>query len=200
MATKFNIRIEHAVMVFRNFAGARKMYNDEGKRNFCVYLDGYDRRGNEFNDPELIPKYKYGPDWMAPNDLIPALQNDGWNIKWTKEDPNGEYPSRPYLKVNVKYNPGWPQYNPKVLMVKSDGGLTNIEEDSIHQIDTTWIANCDMIIKPNNYEERQGIENGRVSADLKMMYVTPVEDVDEDDFDGKYSVRGRGEADDTIPF
>ena len=197
MATKNNIRIEHAVLVFRNFAGARKMYNDEGKRNFCVYLDGYDRKGNQFNNEEMIPRYKYGSDWVSPNDLIPALERDGWNIKWTRESEDGEYPSRPYIKVNVKYSEQWPQFNPKVLMVKNDGGLTNIDEEAIHQIDTTWIANCDLIIKPNNYEERKGIENGKVSADLKLMYVTPVEDVDEDEFDGKYSQRS---ASDDIPF
>lgn len=199
MASKLNIRIEHGVLIFRNFAGARKMYNDEGKRNFCVYLDGYDRRGRQFEDVDKIPQYKYGPDWLNPNDLIPALERDGWLVKWTKEREieTGEvYPSRPYLKVNVNYNDTWPQYNPKVLMVKSDGGLTNIDEDMIHMIDTTWIANADLIIKPNNYEERNGIENGKVSAQLKTLYVTPVEDAGEDDFDGKYDRQNDG----GIPF
>lgn len=201
MATKFNIRIEHAVLVFRNFAGERKMYNDEGKRNFCIYLDGYNRRGMEFADPERIPQYKYGSDWLSPNDLIPALERDGWNVKWTKEKEmeNGEvYPSRPYLKVNVKYNEDWPQFNPKISLVKADGGITPLDEASIHQLDTMWVSNADVIIKPNNYEERKGIENGKVSADLKTLFVTPVEDVDEDEFDGKYSQRGAEEDD--IPF
>lgn len=201
MATRNNIRVEHAVLVFRNFAGAQKMYNDKGKRNFCVYLDGYDRKGHEFEDPDMIPKYKYGPDYLGPNELIPALQKDGWNVKWTKESDDGEYPSRPYIKVNVKYSEDWPQFNPKVLMVKRDGGLTSVDEDTIHMLDTTWISNADLIIKPNNYEERKGIADGKVSADLKMMYITPVEDADEDDFDGKYSsasyTAGDGEP---LPF
>lgn len=202
MATKFNIRIEHGVLTFRNFAGAQKMYNDKGKRNFCVYLDGYDRKGNTFSDENRVPRYKYGPDWMSPNDLIDALTKDGWNVKWTKESDDGEYPARPYIKVNVKYSEDWPQFNPKVFMVKSDGGLTSIDEDSVHQLDTTWISNADLIIKPNNYEERKGIANGKVSADLKLMYVTPVEDVDEDDdFDGKYGNAGfNGVDDSSLPF
>lgn len=194
MATKFNIRIEHGVLTFRNFAGAQKTYNDEGRRNFCVYLDGYNRRGEEFTNQDMIPQYKYGSDWMSPNDLIAALERDGWNVKWTKASEDGEYPARPYLKVNVKYNDQWPQFNPKILMVKSDGGLTNLDEDSIHQIDNMWIANADLIIKPNNYEERRGVVDGKVSADLKLMYVTPVEDVDEDEFDGKYAQKANSDA------
>lgn len=190
MATKNNIRIEHGVLVFRNFAGARKMYNDEGKRNFCVYLDGYDRRGREYEDQDRIPKYKYGSDWLSPNELIPALEKDGWLVKWTKEretEGGDIYPARPYIKVNIKYNDNYPMYNPKVSMVKANGDLTEIVEQSISLLDTTWISNADMIIKPNNYEERQGIANGKVSAELKTLFITPVEDADEDDFDGKYA-------------
>lgn len=190
MATNYNIRIEHAVLTFRNFAGARKQFNDEGKRNFCVYLDGYNRRGEAFQDEGRIPKYKYGPDWMNPNDLIPALQADGWNVKWTKEretDSGDIYPARPYLKVNVKYNDQYPNFNPKICTVKDDGSFTNIEADTAEIIDSIWIDNADVIIKPYNWEASKGIENGKVSAELKTLYVTPVKDADEDDFDGKYS-------------
>ena len=198
MSTKFNLRIEHGVLTFRNFAGAKKMFNEEGKRNFCVYLDGYDRKGNPFENPEFIPRYKYGPDWMDPNTLIEALQRDGWNVKFSKPSDDGEYPARPYIKVNVKYNPDYPQFNPDVFMVKSDGTTVPVGEDTIHMVDTTWINNADLIIKPNNYEERKGIENGRVSADLKTLYITPVEDDLEDEFDGKYARVRREEEE--LPF
>lgn len=191
MASNFNIRIEHAVLTFRNFAGARKQFNDEGKRNFCVYLDGYNRRGEAFQDEDRIPRYKYGPDWMNPNDLITALQADGWNVKWTKEREadNGEvYPARPYIKVNVKYNDQYPNFNPKICTVKEDGSFSNIDADTAEIIDSIWIDNADVIIKPYNYEANKGIENGKVSAELKTLYITPVKDADEDDdFDGKYS-------------
>ena len=84
--------------------------------------------------------------------------------------------------------------------MKSDGGLTSVDEDTIHMLDTTWISNADLIIKPNNYEERKGIAGGKVSADLKMMYVTPVEDADEDDFDGKYSGGYVSDNEEQLPF
>lgn len=196
MASKFNIRIEHAITAFRNFAGARKQFNDEGKRNFIVYLDGFDRRGNMFQDDDRIPRYKYGSDWMSPNELIPALEADGWNVRYTKPSDDGEYPARPYLKVNVKYNPDYPNFNPKIAIVKPDGSFTNIDEETASLIDSIWIDNADIIIKPYNWEEKKGIENGRVAAELKTMYVTPVQDVEEDDFDGKYT---QNEPED-IPF
>ncbi len=197
MASKFNIRIEHAVLTFRNFAGVKKQFNDEGKRNFCVYLDGYNRKGEQFQDENRIPKYKYGSEWMSPNDLIPVLEKDGWNIKWTRESEDGEYPPRPYLKINVKYNENYPNFNPKICIVKDDGSFTNIEAETAGLIDSIWIDNADVIIKPYNYEERKGIENGKVSAELKTLYVTPVQDADEDDFDGKYS---RNDPDEEIPW
>ena len=187
MSTKYNLRVEHGVLTFRNFAGAKKNYNDEGKRNFCLFLDGFNRKGEMFDNPDYVPKYKYGPDWLGPNELIPALEADGWNVKFTKASEDGEYPSRPYIKVNIKYNPSWPQFDPDVYLIRSDGGMTKMDESSIHQLDTVWIKNADLIIKPNNYEERKGIENGKVSADLKTIYVTPVEDDPEDSFDGKYA-------------
>ena len=205
MATNNNIRIEHGVLAFRNFAGAKKVnkgqiLNEEGKRNFCVYLDGFDRKGNMFKDERRIPRYKYGPDWMSPNELIEALERDKWHVGWTKPSEDGEYPSRPFIKVHVKFNSNYPQFNPKALMVKDDGGFTNYDEDMIGQFDTTWIDNADLIIKPFNYEERKGIENGHVSAELKIIYITPVRDLDEDDdFDGKYSRPGFNDEE-PLPF
>lgn len=198
MASKFNIRIEHAILAFRNFAGARKQFNDEGKRNFVVYLDGYNRRGEAFQDEERIPRYKYGSDWMSPNDLIPALEADGWNVRWTKAREDSDFPARPYIKVSVKYNSDYPNFNPKICIVKEDGNFTNIDEETAGLIDSIWIDNADLIIKPYNWEEKKGIENGRVAAELKTLYVTPVQDAEEDDFDGKYAQQDNDPDD--LPF
>lgn len=198
MASKFNIRIEHAILAFRNFAGARKQFNDEGKRNFVVYLDGYNRRGEAFQDEERIPRYKYGSDWMSPNDLIPALEADGWNVRWTKAREDSDFPARPYIKVGVKYNSDYPNFNPKICIVKEDGNFTNIDEETAGLIDSIWIDNADLIIKPYNWEEKKGIENGRVAAELKTLYVTPVQDAEEDDFDGKYAQQDNDPDD--LPF
>lgn len=71
------ISIENAQIGFRNFSGRGDMYNAEGQRNFCVFLD---------------------------NEMAETLANDGWNIKWPKlkdEDDNRQ----PYLPVSIKYSP-----------------------------------------------------------------------------------------------
>lgn len=200
MASNYDIRIDHAVLAFRNFSGKRGEYNPNGERLFNVFLDGFNRRGEVFTDPEKIPQYRYGGEWMSPNDFIAALERDKWHVSWTKEKvlETGEvYPSRPKLKVKVKLNPERPQFNPRIYTVNKDGEATKIGEESFHMIDGMWIANADLIIKPFNYEERKGIEDGHVSAQLKMLYLTPVEDVDEDDFDGKYTLAA---SDDDVPF
>ena len=74
MAGKLNI--ENAKMLFRNFAGQEKMYNPEGKRNFCVILE----------DPEVIN----------------MLKKDGWNVKHRDPREEGEEELF-YLPVEVSY-------------------------------------------------------------------------------------------------
>ena len=71
------ISIEHAEIGFRNFSGRPNMYNAEGQRNFCVFLD---------------------------NDFATTLSEDGWNVRWPKnkdEDDN----RKPFLQVSLKFDP-----------------------------------------------------------------------------------------------
>ena len=203
MSSKFNITIDHAVMTFRNFEGKKKgKYGKEGARSFCVYLDGFDRRGNMFEDPEKVPQYKYGPEWMNPNDLIPALEKDNWIITWSKQSEDGEYPSRPYLKVNVNFKDSDKAraFNPKVWLAKKNGDLVPVNEDSINTLDTIWVEDAKIRIRPYNYEEeRDGIENGKISAQLKDLCITPVEDEDEVDDDFYSSYRKNAPRED-VPF
>ena len=201
MASNYDIRIDHAVLTFRNFSGTKGEYNPNGDRLFSVFLDGYNRRGEAFQDPDKVPQYRYGGEWLSPNDLIEALERDKWHVSWAKEKvlETGEvYHSRPKLKVKVKLNPDRPQFNPKIYTVNKDGEATKIGEESFHLLDGMWISNADLIIKPFYYEESKGIADGHVAAQLKILYVTPVADVDEDEFDGKYSVRV--DSDDDIPW
>ena len=74
------ILIEDAEVVFRNFAGEEKTFNDPGDRNFCIILD-----------PELADHMK----------------SEGWNIKTLKPRSEEEEP-RPYIQVTVNYAKGRP--------------------------------------------------------------------------------------------
>jgi hypothetical protein len=69
------IVIEDARIMYRNFAGKKGMFNDEGKRNFAVVL---------------------------PDDVAAQLEADGWNVKRTKPREEGDIPI-PFLSVAVSF-------------------------------------------------------------------------------------------------
>ncbi len=71
-----NICIEHARILFRNFAGEERRYNEAGKRNFCV----------------VIEDLEYAERLLA----------DGWNVKTLPaRDPDGE--DLLYIQVAVSF-------------------------------------------------------------------------------------------------
>ena len=75
-----NYTIENAEIFWKNFEGREKsnngkIINNEGQRNFCVYI---------------------------PEDDAEAMAADGWNIKYSKPREEGDVP-RPYLQVAVRY-------------------------------------------------------------------------------------------------
>jgi hypothetical protein len=75
MAPRDSVTIENARIIFRNFAGEGKQFNDEGKRNFVVILD---------------------------EELGARMLEDGWNVKRLRpreEDELGDLS----LKVTVSY-------------------------------------------------------------------------------------------------
>lgn len=76
MAERPKIVVENANLTWRNFAGAKKKYNAEGLRNFCVMLD---------------------------DDTAQRMEADGWSVKYTTPKEEGDIP-QPFIKVNVKYD------------------------------------------------------------------------------------------------
>ena len=80
MALSDNVILEDAKILFRNFAGQEKLFNSEGDRNFCVYLD---------------------------SSMAEKLAADGWNIKYTAIREEGDE-ARPYVQVKVNYSKGRP--------------------------------------------------------------------------------------------
>lgn len=143
---RYTIRIEDAQLIFKNFSGREKDYNEKGNRNFGVIL---------------------------PEDVIDVeqLKADGWNIKYLRprEDDPEQY-MRPWLSVKVKYN-----VIPPIVTLITSRGKRRLTEDTIDQLDWSRIENVDLIISPYNYPAMRGREAG-VSAYLKSMYVTLAED------------------------
>lgn len=111
------------------------------------------------------------------NETANVLQNDGWNVKWL-QPRNEEDNPQGYLQVNVSFD----NYPPKIMLITSNG-RTMITEETVDSLDWAEIETVDIVIRPYNWEV-----NGKqgVSAYLKSMYVTIVEDT----LDKKYSGAG----------
>ena len=69
------VELRDAQITFRNFAGRKKQFNEEGRRNFCVILD---------------------------NETGANMEADGWRVKYLKPKDEGDTP-RPYVQVKVNY-------------------------------------------------------------------------------------------------
>ncbi len=143
-----NHTIEDVRIIFRNFVGEETPYNREGARNFGIIL---------------------------PEELIPTLLDEGWNVKQLKpRDDEGDDPPY-YLKVNLSYN-GRP---PRVVIVGHGGRQTNLTEATVETLDWMDIVSADIIIRP--YEWQTAIGSG-VAAYVQTLYVT----IQEDELELKY--------------
>lgn len=141
--------MEGVRIVFRNFTGKEQQYNREGDRNFAVLLD---------------------------DDVANAMTEDGWNIKWLKPKEDAEEDDLPqaYLQVSLNFK-GRP---PRVVVI-TERGRTNLDEDSVEMLDWADIQNVDLIVRP--YEWSVSGKTG-VKAYLQSIYVT----IEEDELEKKY--------------
>ena len=133
---------------FRNFSGRPGQYNAEGDRNFCVVL---------------------------PEDLVPMMESDGWNIKTLPARDEGDQ-DKHFIRVKVRFNSNRP---PKIVLISS-GGKSILDEESVDILDWSDILSADMAINP--YESDVRGEH-HVTGYLKSLYVT----LDEDDLEKKYA-------------
>ena len=101
-------------------------------------------------------------------DLAEQLVADGWNVKYLKPREEGEEP-QPYLQVKVMFG----KIPPHCILVTSKN-KKSLTEDQVGMLDWVEIKNVDLIIRPYNYELRDGTTG--VKAYLKSIYVTLVED------------------------
>lgn len=107
-------------------------------------------------------------------DLADNMHRDGFNIRYLNPKSEDDEPI-PYLPVKVQFGKGRP---PKIVQVTKHG-KTELDEDSVRNLDWAEIEKADIAINPYEYHV-----NGRdgIKAYLKTMYVTIVED----DFEDKY--------------
>lgn len=142
-----DLKLEDVMLVWRNFGGKETAMNREGDRNFCVFLD-----------PETVP----------------VLQNDGWNVKFTRPSEDGD-DGRPYLQVSLGY-----KVRPPMIWMISSRGRSGIMQDMVELLDDVDIRTADIIIHPYEWEVagRRGVR-----AYVKTLYIV----VEENELDLKYA-------------
>lgn len=117
----YNISIEDAHIMFKNFVGEKSKFNAAGDRNFCVEID--------------------------PNE-VDRLHEDGWNIKVLKPRDEDEEPVY-YLQCKLKY--GGFKDPEVYMISKGQPGKTLLDEDTIGLLQHADISNVDLIVRPYNY-------------------------------------------------
>lgn len=81
-AQRKSTTLEDVQLMFRNFAGEARQFNDAGKRNFHIFLE-----------PELAE----------------AMARDGWNVKNLKPKDEDDIVGQAHLKVLVNFRGRPPQ-------------------------------------------------------------------------------------------
>ena len=145
------VMIEGAELRFLNFSGNPTKFNMTGKKEFAVELT---------------------------EDLAVQLEKDGWNVKRSAPNDEGEEIYAPLLHVQARFD----IRPPKITMLTNNMRTrTYLNEESVEILDAIDIANVDVIINGSFYDV-----NGKtgIKAYLRNMFVT----VEEDALDRKYAM------------
>lgn len=155
--TPMPFSIEHAIIRFPNFSGVARQYNQEGNRTFALQLD---------------------------QETASKLEEQGWSVSYLPQ-LDDEEPPVPILRVAVKWNKDYPQYDPRIFEI-TDFGKRELTESTVAKLDAATILNADLVIRPYSWQigdpNKPNYKHG-VKAMLKTMYVT----LDVDDFEKKYA-------------
>jgi hypothetical protein len=158
---KHEITLEGVKMIWKNFAGEKKLFNESGKRNFAIPLD---------------------------EDLALELRQVGWNVKDNqKKVDRGEADELLYhLPVTVKMDGKRP---PRIFMIAKKWSAaekreivtrTQLDDVTVMLLDYAELDNVDVTIRPFNYDVNgsQG-----VAAYLKLLFA----ELHQDDLEKKYA-------------
>lgn len=154
------VKIDNAKLQWRpNFRGNPE-FNfspEDHSRNFTVILE----------DDNPLMRYGYSNEMKTLR--ISDLQNDGWNVKFTKPDEEGNVTA--YLPVTVSYKKRPP------TIIKAIGGpdiKVSLDEDSVGDLDEDYIINIDTLtINGSPWENSSG---SGTKAYLMNMFVTVEDD------------------------
>ena len=163
---RYNLVISDAQIMFKNFNGNEKVFNgtvinERGNRNFCVRIES--------------------------EEAVQWLQNEGWNIKFTKAREG--YEPAAYIPVKVKFS-----IFPPMVRRYSGSTMVDLNEDTVGQLDNDVVEIADLVINPSYYD---GFNGKGIAAYLKTGYFT----VERDPFADKYEHYGNVTEDsEAVPF
>jgi hypothetical protein len=139
------VSLENVRIGFRNFEGREGMYNKKGERSFAVFLD--QRTAND-------------------------LAEEGWNVKFPKEDKNHVDPDEPAREPYLQVSVGFDFYPANVFLI-SNGNPTKLSEEEVIMLDWAEIENVDLVLRPYEWSVNR---NSGIKAYLKSGYFTIVTD------------------------
>lgn len=114
--------LEDVTILFPNFSGEKRRFNDAGKRNFCIAL---------------------------PEELAELMSEEGWNIKRLQPRDVDDV-GTPFLKININYN-GRTKPRASVVTL-SKNIRTPLDEEDIEIFDEAEFSTVDIIINPYDWD------------------------------------------------
>ena len=121
---KGQVVIRDARIIYRNFTGEKRPFNNEGERNFCVIIDD--------------------------NDVAKQMSDEGWNVK-IKAPRNDE--GEPFYFVQVKVNyKAPPRLRPEIYAVTRHNRRL-LDEGNVAELDSANIEKIDLLINPRVKED-----------------------------------------------
>lgn len=124
------ITLEDIRIIWKNFSGEKRLFNEQGKRNFSIPLD---------------------------EETALKLREIGWNIKDNAHKIEQGQPVDYHIPVTVKMDARIP---PKVyLIVRSKNIRIPLDEDTIGLLDTAELDTVDVVLRPFNWDVngKQGV-------------------------------------------
>jgi len=158
---KEKITLENVRLIWRNFAGEKRLYNENGKRNFSIPLD---------------------------EDVALELRDIGWNVKDNKRkvDEGLAEEILYHLPVTVKMDGKRP---PRMFLIskkwdertqREEPRRTQLDEETMMLLDYAEFDTVDVILRPFNWE-MNGSQG--VTAYLETLFAT----LHQDDLEKKYA-------------
>lgn len=120
-----SLRIDDARIIYKNFSGAKTLYNSEGKRNFAIIIDT--------------------------QEIADMLDARGWNVHVKPPREEGDLPFM-YLKVNVGKVRNEVNDRGVWINVKTPTSIRRLTEDTVGELDNIMIESASLDIRPNFYD------------------------------------------------